>query len=281
MSKISVITINYNNQKGLIKTIDSIKSQTHQDFEFIIVDGGSDDDSKNIINKCIRKNKYISEKDKGVYNAMNKGIKMASNEYVVFMNSGDVFYDDFVLEKVVTELGNNIDLVFGNTLYYNDNGYKRKEFPPKQITYRFMSVGGINHQAAFIRKQLFYDTFFYNESYKICSDWDFFIRNICLNNISYKKIELFICRYDFSGISADPKNLDLYYTERASTLKTFFSAFSMDVCDSELARISPKRLKHFVYFSSKKYPWKLIKLLFNVLIIFTSKRDFKKEMSSK
>ena len=115
-SERTLITINYNNQKGLIKTI-SIKYQTHQDFEFIIVDGGSDDDSKNIRNKCIRKNKYISEKDKGVYNAMNKGIKMASNEYVVFMNSGDVFYDDFVLEKVVTELGNNIDLVFGNTLY--------------------------------------------------------------------------------------------------------------------------------------------------------------------
>ncbi|NIJ45768.1 glycosyltransferase involved in cell wall biosynthesis [Wenyingzhuangia heitensis] len=278
MNKVSIITINYNNEKGLVKTINSVENQSYKEFEFIIVDGNSDDDSKNVIERCKRKDKYISEKDKGVYNAMNKGIKMASNEYVIFMNSGDIFYDDFVLEKIVPELNQSIDLVYGNTLYYNDDGYEREEFPPKKMTYSFLRVGGINHQAAFIRKQLFYETFFYNEDYKICSDWEFFIRNICLNSISYKKIELFICKYDFSGISADPKNLDLYYNERNFTLNSYFDSFFDDFYESKLSRISPKRLKHFIYFSQKIYSWKIIKLLFNVLILFTSKSELNKFM---
>ena len=99
--KISIITINYNDAKGLYKTIQSVINQSFDNYEFIIIDGGSTDDSLTIIDQYKTKIDYfISEPDTGVYNAMNKGIKIAKGEYLIFMNSGDGFYDENVLSKV-------------------------------------------------------------------------------------------------------------------------------------------------------------------------------------
>lgn len=103
--KISVITVNYNNKKGLEATINSVISQKYLDFEFIIVDGNSNDGSKDIIYK--KRNyitKWISEPDSGIYNAMNKGVKMSTGDYLIFMNSGDEFYDTQVLDKIAKVL---------------------------------------------------------------------------------------------------------------------------------------------------------------------------------
>ena len=95
-----IITINYNNVDGLRKTINSVISQTFRDFEWIVIDGGSTDGSKDLINQYVEYFSYsISEPDSGVYNAMNKGIKVAHGEYFIFLNSGDYFYDKNVLEK--------------------------------------------------------------------------------------------------------------------------------------------------------------------------------------
>lgn len=100
MTKISIITINYNDKIGLSKTINSVLNQSWQKFEFIVIDGGSNDGGLEVIEQFKDKIDYwVSEPDKGVYNAMNKGIKVAKGEYLIFMNSGDTFYDDQVLEK--------------------------------------------------------------------------------------------------------------------------------------------------------------------------------------
>ena len=101
MTKISIITINYNDKIGLSKTINSVLNQSWQKFEFIVIDGGSNDGGLEVIEQHKDKIDYwVSEPDKGVYNAMNKGIKVAKGEYLIFMNSGDTFYDDNVLEKI-------------------------------------------------------------------------------------------------------------------------------------------------------------------------------------
>jgi glycosyltransferase involved in cell wall biosynthesis len=104
--KLSIITINYNNSIGLKKTIESVVSQSCSEFEFIVIDGGSQDVSKEIIELHQSKiNYWVSEKDKGIYHAMNKGIRASSGEYILFLNSGDVLLDDVeILNKVVLNL---------------------------------------------------------------------------------------------------------------------------------------------------------------------------------
>ena len=114
--KLSIITINYNNRDGLQKTIDSVVSQTYKNFEWIIIDGGSTDGSKELIEQYQDHCAYwCSEPDKGIYNAMNKGIEKAIGDYSLFLNSGDRLHDDTVIDKIVSFLGKT---VFGNYKIY-------------------------------------------------------------------------------------------------------------------------------------------------------------------
>lgn len=270
---LTIITINYNNKAGLVKTFDSIKNQTWKNFEYIVVDGGSTDGGKEIIEQNSDVSQWLSEKDSGVYNAMNKGIRMATGKYIIFMNSGDFFYDNNVLEKVAAQFDSETDILYGDSVYFNDEGYHRIESPPKKITFSFMYSGGINHQAAFIKRQLFTDYFLYNEEYKICADWEFFIVAICLYNVSYKHLDETICYYDFSGISAKPENLAVYFKEREITLQKYFSAFLEDLKFSEEAKA--RRIQHV--FHIKKYPvaWRFFKWIISLFLLFLPKFKLK------
>jgi len=277
--KISIITINYNNEEGLKKTIKSVESQSYQDFEFIIIDGKSTDNSVELIEKCSCVAKWVSEEDTGVYNAMNKGVRMSQGEYLIFMNSGDVFYDNNVLALFLKELDTQEDIVYGNSIYYNDSGYYREEFPPKKLGFSFFVTAGINHQAVFIKRELFFKNFFYEESYKISADWDFFIRNICLNSASYKHVNSFVCRYDFSGISANPKNQSCYIEERDRTLNTYFAPFYDQIYKNIFLSVSRKRLYQFLYLKQFKTLWKLLRGFINILILFTPNKKYKKYLN--
>lgn len=271
--KLSIITINYNNKNGLIKTFESINNQTWSDFEHIVIDGGSTDGGKELIEENSKVNYWVSEKDSGVYNAMNKGIRKASGDYIIFMNSGDFFYDNNVLEKVLQQFTSDIDILYGDSVYFNDTGYRRIEVPPKKLTFSFFYSGGINHQAAFIKRKLFNDFFFYNEDYKICADWEFFIVAICLYNATYKHLEETICYYDFSGISANPENLSTYHSEREITLNKYFPAFLDDLKFSQEARI--KRIRQVMYV--KKFPvaWRILKWMISLVLLFLPKFKMK------
>src|SRR5574339_979809 len=113
MTKISIITVNYNDKAGLEKTLRSVTSQTLKDFEYVVIDGGSNDGSKELIESYADKIDYwVSEPDKGVYSAMNKGIKAATGEFVIFMNGGDLFYDTQVLENVQKMLVAEYDIYY-------------------------------------------------------------------------------------------------------------------------------------------------------------------------
>lgn len=274
-TKLTIITINYNNKEGLIKTFESIQNQTWSDFEYIVIDGGSTDGGKELIEKNPKVNYWVSEKDSGVYNAMNKGIRKASGDYIIFMNSGDFFYNNNVLEKVQHQLDSNIDILYGDSVYFNDEGYRRVEVPPKKLTFSFFYSGGINHQAAFIKRNLFHDYFFYNEDYKISADWEFFIVAICLYNAKYKHLDETICYYDFSGISAKPENLSIYHSEREITLNKYFSAFLDDLKFSQEARI--KRIQQVLFI--KKFPvaWRILKWMISLVLLFLPKFKMKKD----
>lgn len=203
----SIITINYNNLEGLRRTIDSVMSQTLRDFEWIIVDGGSTDGSKDIIEQTISNPNsnvswWCSEPDKGIYNAMNKGIAHAKGEYLNFMNSGDYFYDEETLKKVALEIEKNA----GSDVYYGDHilycGEKCHYVPsPKKLFFSVNLKYGINHQTSFIRRNLF-DGELYDESFRICADWRMFIKWM-LQGKNLTHIDCTICFFEGSGVSSE------------------------------------------------------------------------------
>lgn len=168
--KISIITVNYNDQQGLSRTIESVLAQTWTDFEFLVIDGNSSDGSKEVISRYADKIDYwVSEPDSGVYNAMNKGIKAATGEFVIFMNSGDWFYDNEVLGKAIAMMHGDYGIYYGDVIVKKPHSERLKTYPG-QLTFSYFYTGALCHQACFIKRQLFYDHFFYNESYKIYSD---------------------------------------------------------------------------------------------------------------
>lgn len=146
--KLSIITINYNNKAGLQKTIDSVIGQTWKDYEWIIIDGGSTDGSKELIEQYQQYFAYwCSEPDKGVYNAMNKGIAKAKGEYLNFMNSGDSFVCDSTLMDVFTK-EISADIVSGPVMLSTG----RRLFQYQEDTFQMFMHDGLCHQSSFIKK---------------------------------------------------------------------------------------------------------------------------------
>lgn len=214
--KLSIITINWNNRDGLEKTLKSVAGQTSQDFEYIVVDGGSTDGSADLLPRPeFRITKWVSERDSGIYNAMNKGVRMASGEYLLFLNSGDNLLDEHVIKGILPELHNE-DLITGKMLYSGKGRYFQAEGP---LTLLYFYQRSLPHDATFIRRQLLLDTP-YDEGLRIVSDWKFFTQAIVLKKSSYRIIDNAISEFDTNGISA--KNRDLCQQERDKSLRELF-----------------------------------------------------------
>ena len=198
--KLSIITI-CKNEQNLRQTLDSINNQTFKDFEWIVIDGKSDSKIIKIFDEYRdRINFFTSEVDRGIYNAYNKAIKKAHGEYVCFMNAGDVFYDDMVLENVFGGK-QTADILYGNTNIIKGKKSYIEEAPDTIDKYFFM-YGTINHQSCFIKTSLFKKYGLYNESYKIASDFEKFIV-FAKHNVCFKKLNLVIATYYKNGISSN------------------------------------------------------------------------------
>lgn len=268
--KLSVITINYNDKSGLEKTIKSVVDQTYSDFEYVVIDGNSSDGGKELLNLYKDKFAYcVSEPDTGIYNAMNKGIKAANGDYLIFMNSGDTFYDEKVLENVLPYLDGTKDFVYGNSYFFTDAEFIRIEKPPRNLNFDYFEKLGLNQQAVFIKRQLFFDTFLYNENYKISADWEFFIVNICLHNSAYKYIDLIICRYNIVGVSSFPENQKLFYAERQLTFQKYFPVYYK--YEQILEKYKSKRFQQFEKISKTKIAWKIMRTILNIFMFFMKK----------
>jgi glycosyltransferase involved in cell wall biosynthesis len=207
--KLSIITVNLNNAEGLRKTIESVVSQTFPNFEYIVIDGVSADGSVNIIKQYADKITYwISEPDKGIYNAMNKGILQAKGEYCLFLNSGDSLVDNTILERVFSE-NLHEDIIYGDI--YGIQKHRKKVFipAPHEWTFRKSMYYSIHHQAAFIKRQLFFEISLYDETFAIISDWIFFLIAIVIQNKSYIHIPYCISNYELEGISTDQEKYNM------------------------------------------------------------------------
>lgn len=210
--RLSVITINYNNALGLKKTLDSVFNQTSKDFEYIVIDGASSDDSVEVIKEYENIITYwVSEPDKGIYNAMNKGIARAKGDYCIFMNSGDVFYEKSTIERVLVNLDGTA-VITGSIKFAN--GIKEA---PSEITLVNFLRNTLAHQSSFIKTALL-KKYGYDENYKIVSDWKFWIQVLVLDNLSYKSIDIVVSEYDLTGISIT--NTALRESERQKVLQS-------------------------------------------------------------
>lgn len=199
--KYSIITVNYNNREGLRKTIESVIHQTFHDFEYIIIDGGSSDGSAEVLKEYDKDITYwVSEPDKGIYNAMNKGIAKATGDYLNFMNSGDCFYDNRVLEKI-NKLHIKEDMIVGRDYHYNalsNQGFA--SILPQRISMLTFYVQTLPHQSTFFRKELF-NNCPYDESLKIVADLKFYIQNLCVDGCSIRLVDDIICSREPDGVS--------------------------------------------------------------------------------
>jgi glycosyltransferase involved in cell wall biosynthesis len=240
---LSIITINYNNSDGLQKTIKSVINQKYRDFEFIIIDGGSSDESYDII-KSYSDNIdfWSSEPDSGIYNAMNKGILKAKGDYCFFLNSGDYFIDENVLENIFTNKLKE-DILFGNLIVcLNGKVVGRCQ---GKITLSFADVYSslVKHQATFIKRQLFDIFGLYNENLKIISDWEFFIKTLGLGNVTYRYLNIDISYFDNDGISNNSNKV--VYEERETIKKKYIPTMMLPDYEFLLLYGKYKILTHF------------------------------------
>ena len=199
--KYSIITVNYNNREGLRQTIESVIYQTCRDFEFIVIDGGSTDGSADVLKEYNNQITYwVSESDKGIYNAMNKGIAKATGDYLNFMNSGDCFYDSDILEKV-SKYETDADFIVGKDYHFDEQSQQgHASIQPPRTTMMHFFMATLDHQSSFIKRSLFEGSP-YREDYKLVSDWIFFTEKIVKEGKQVTFIPDIVCRREEGGLS--------------------------------------------------------------------------------
>ncbi len=239
--KLSIITVNYNDAKGLERTIISVISQTFRDFEFIVIDGGSTDGSVDVIKKYESNIDYwVSEADGGIYQGMNKGLRKAKGSYVNFMNSGDSFHAPDVLEQIFS-LNTDADIITGTHI-----GSPHPNIGKDGITMYDLCTGAVDHQASFIRREVAL-RHPYDEKYRIVSDWKFFIEALIFDNCSFFYTDTIVVNVDMTGISNTNHELDRQ--ERAAVLKELLPERILNdykllmSIHSDLLNIAPKITK--------------------------------------
>ena len=266
---LSIITINFNNLSGLAKTMGSVISQTDEEFEYIVVDGASNDGSVNVIRQYSERFgirlKWISEPDNGIYCAMNKGIRMASGEYVQFLNSGDCLVTNDVTMKMLEALKEKgfPSILYGNMLKDMPNGSILRDrcFAGQDITFLGFYTGTLNHSPAFIRRDLFDKYGLYDESLRIVSDWKWYLQSIVLGEEKPVYTDIDVTLFDMHGISETNKELDK--AERKKVLAELINPYILTDYDRWALPIDQmKRLQRHPW--ANRLVWFLERCLFKV-----------------
>ena len=222
---LSIITINRNNAAGLEKTMASVLAQTYTDLEYVVVDGASTDGSVAVIRRFSEqfgdRIKWISEPDTGIYNAMNKGMQMASGDYYQILNSGDCLASADVTEQMLAELQRHgyPGILYGNMVKCLTDGrkYVARGAAGRPITMLDMYMGTVNHDPTYIRSELFEKYGGYDENYKIVSDWKWFYKAIIEGGEKPVYADIDVTLFDMTGISET--NLSLREQEKQQALR--------------------------------------------------------------
>jgi glycosyltransferase involved in cell wall biosynthesis len=271
--KLSIITINYNNAAGLKKTIDSVALQTYTDFEHIIVDGASTDGSVDEIfaysqSPIANRHKitWISEPDTGIYNAMNKGVRLARGEYTLMLNSGDYLVNNSVVEKVMPLL-DGTDIIQGNIIEeYPDKVIRNRGYGKSDIDFFDVMNGHFLHQASFIHIDTLKKYGYYDESYKKGADTYFYITTLALGHASFKYVDVDVANFDVNGISnmQDPKWVQIDKEEDARWYGEHISMRLMSLC-----RTAPKKVRLYDMLHRHKLIWYITMILVRLSLWIT------------
>ena len=224
--RLSLITINRNNATGLEKTMQSVVNQTFNEFEYIVVDGASTDDSVDVIRKYEPRFAHliwVSEPDSGIYNAMNKGIRMASGDYIQILNSGDCLAAPDVTERMLKAIEEKRcpSILYGNMVkcFPNGRAIVDKCYAGQEITMLGMYTGTLNHDPAYIQRDLYDKYGYYDEELKIVSDWKWYLQAIILGNEKPVYVDLNVTLFDMTGISENAESKQKIKDERNKVLK--------------------------------------------------------------
>ena len=252
--KLTIITINRNNAEGLEKTMQSVSGQTFSDFEYIVIDGASTDNSRDVIRRHAEsfgeRINWVSEPDNGIYNAMNKGIGMATGDYVQFLNSGDCLAASDVMTGMLDALSQHgyPPILYGNMIKAFPDGRRIRDysFAGREMTFLDFYRGTLNHSSAFIRRELFRRYGFYDESLKIVSDWKWFLQAIILGDEKPVYTDIDVTVFDMTGISES--NSVLAKDERKQVLHELIP--STVLADYECWASPIDQMKRF-----QRHPW--------------------------
>lgn len=270
--KLSIITINYNNQDGLNDTILSVLGQTYKDYEYIIIDGGSTDGSLDIIKKYENRISYwVSEPDKGIYHAMNKGVKVATGDYCFFLNSSDTLYREDTL-KSVFQRNPYADIIYGNLCCD-----EKISVAERKITLRNLLEHTIGHQSSFIKRSLLVKSP-YDDKLKLVSDWKFFFEQLIFNNASYQYFDIIISNFDMTGVSMTHQNALMAEREKVLT------EILPPIMKEEIYKYFGIKDKYYELFTSigeSPYKWRVYNLMVLLSKIIKLNRGWTKELHFK
>lgn len=230
--RFSIITVNLNNKAGLERTLRSVLEQTNCEFESIVIDGLSDDGSRDVIAACAgRIKKWVLEKDTGIFNAMNKGIQMAEGEYLLFLNSGDYLYSADTLDKVFRHQFTEDFVVYDIELVKREGReVHRLEKAPREV----LILGEIYHQSVFHHRRVFEKLGLYDESFKLAADYQLFLKGFFKARCPYRIIHEILCIYDHTdGRTSDPSNARALQAERRKAQKAVFDAELIDALEKQ------------------------------------------------
>lgn len=253
---ISIITVNLNDAHGLEKTIKSVVQQYFKNYEFIVIDGASTDGSVEVIEKYKDSiHKVISEADTGIFNAMNKGISMATGDYCYFLNANDAFASDEVLSSVFSEKSYDAPFICGHQLNDYGDHVGRVAAKDRPLNLSDFYTGTIKHQATFIRRDLFEKYGQYDESLRITADWKFFLETIGLHNEQPIFVDTDIVLFAWFGISTDQKYHVQHDVERKRVLEELIP---QSICRDYDELIE---LRNYSYIAEKMKKSKILEVL--------------------
>lgn len=248
MKTLTIITVTYNAGKELERTIQSIISQTYfSDIEYIIIDGNSKDNTVSIIRKYESSiSSWVSEPDKGIYDAMNKGINMAKGHWINFMNAGDIFTGNTIVEDIFRENIADFDVVYGNYILVYQN-FKKNMYTPKDLR-GFYSYMLMNHQSVFLKKEVAL-SHLYDLSYKIACDYEQLLY-FYHSGKKFLHIDKFIAEFSYGGLSTTGKLV--YFEEQMAIIKKYkpeadISGFRHKIRKEKMITILRKALPNAVF----------------------------------
>ena len=219
----SIVTISYNSENSISETFHSVKSQTYNQYEYLLIDGGSIDETLAIAKKQDHIYKVVSEPDKGIYDAINKGIKNSTGEVIGFLNSDDTFYDKNSLQHIYEAFDKDTDCVFGDLIYTDKNENIKRVWKGSEFKKGVFKKGWMPaHPTFYCRRSIYEKLGFYDDSYKIAGDFELMLRFLEKHNIRSKYIPQTLVNMKVGGASNNG------FKSKLNILKEEFRAFDQN-----------------------------------------------------